>query len=158
MAQGWLAIIAARTALQGKGLTEIVELVQDTIPRLRLIAMLDTLEYIRKGGRIGKATALLGTLLKMKPLLQVLDGEVLPLENVRTRRKALQRLAEIVAEMAPFEELAVMYADALPVARELAEMLAPLHPPDRILVSQVGAILGAHAGPGAVGVACVMRG
>lgn len=158
MAQGWLAIIAARTALQGKGLTEVVEVVQDTIPRLRLIAMLDTLEYIQKGGRIGKATALLGTLLKMKPLLQVLDGEVLPLENVRTKRKALRRLAEIVAEMAPFEELAVMHADALPVARELADMLAPLHPPDRTLVSQVGAILGTHAGPGAVGVACVMKG
>lgn len=157
MAQGWLAIIAARTALQGKGLTEIVEVVQDTIPRLRLIAMLDTLEYIQKGGRIGKVTALLGTLLKTRPLLQVLDGEVLPLENMRTRRKALQRLSEIAAEMAPFEELAVMHADALTVARELAGMLAPLHPPDRILVSQVGAILGTHAGPGAVGVACVLR-
>jgi len=158
MAQGWLAIIAARAALQGKGLTEIVELVQDTIPRLRLIAMLDTLEYIQKGGRIGKATALLGTLLKMKPLLQVLEGEALPLQNVRTRRKALRQLAEIAAEMAPFEELAVMHANALPVARELTEMLAPFHPPDRILISQVGAILGTHAGPGAVGVACVVRG
>lgn len=157
MAQGWLAIIAARAALQGKELTEIVELVQDTIPRLRLVAMLDTLEYIRKGGRIGKATALLGTLLKMKPLLQILDGEALPIENIRTRRKALQRLVEITADMAPFEEVAVMHANALAVARELAEMLAPLHSPDRIIISQVGAILGTHAGPSAVGVACVMK-
>jgi DegV family protein with EDD domain len=156
MAQGWLAIIAARAARQGMGLAEIVALVEDTIPRLRLIALLDTLEYVRRGGRIGKASALLGTLLNVKPLIQVLDGEALPLENVRTRQKALRRLVEIVGDLGPLQEVAVMHANAPATVQQLVEMLAPFHPPDRILVGQVGAILGTHAGPGAVGVACVV--
>lgn len=158
MAQGWLAIIAARAARRGMGLADIVALVEDTIPRLRLIALLDTLEYLQRGGRIGKASALLGTLLNVKPLLQVLDGEALPLGNVRTRRKALQRLVEIVGDLGPLEEVAVMHANAPAIARRLVEMLSPIHPPDRILIGQVGAILGTHAGPGAVGVACVVGG
>lgn len=158
MGMGWLVIIAARAARQGKNLAEILALVKDTIPRLRLIAMLDTLEYVQKGGRIGKGAALLGTLLSMKPIVQLLDSELLPVENVRTRRRALQRLAEIVTEMAPLEEAAVVHANAPAFAHELAEMLAPVHPLDRILIGQVGAILGTHTGPGAVGVACVMRG
>jgi len=158
MAQGWLVIIAARAARQGMGLADIVALVEDTIPRLRLIAFLDTLEYLQKGGRIGKASALLGTLLKVKPLIQVLNGEALPLENVRTRQKALQRLVEIVGDLGPLEEVAVMHANAPATARQLVEMLAPIYPPDCILIGQVGAILGTHAGPGAVGVACVVRG
>lgn len=158
MGMGWLVIIAARAARQGKNLAEILALVKDTIPRLRLIAMLDTLEYVQKGGRIGKGAALLGTLLSMKPIVQLLDSELLPVENVRTRRRALQRLAEIVTEMAPLEEAAVVHANAPALAHELAEILAPVHPFDRILIGQVGAILGTHTGPGAVGVACVMRG
>lgn len=157
MAQGWLAIIAARAARQGRGLDEIVALVEDTIPRLRLIALLDTLEYLQKGGRIGKVTALLGTLLNVKPLMQVLDSEAQPLENVRTRRKALRRLVEIVGDLAPLEEVAVVHANAPATVQQLVGMLAPIHPPDRILTGQVGAILGAHAGPGAVGVACVKK-
>ncbi len=158
MAQGWLVIIAARAARQGMGLADIVALVEDTIPRLRLIAFLDTLEYLQKGGRIGKASALLGTLLKVKPLIQVLNGEALPMGNVRTKQKALQRLVEIVGDLGPLEEVAVMHANAPATAQQLVEMLAPIYPPDRILIGQVGAILGTHAGPGAVGVACVVRG
>ncbi len=157
MSQGWLAIIAARAARQGKSLADIVALVRDAIPRLRLVAMLDTLEYIRRGGRIGRVAAMLGTLLKVKPLVQVLHGEALPLENARTRRGALRRLAEIAADMAPFEELAVMHAHAPALAQELAGMLAHLHPPERILIGQVGAILGTHVGPGAVGICCVLK-
>jgi len=158
MAQGWLVIIAARAARQGMGLADIVALVEDTIPRLRLIAFLDTLEYLQKGGRIGKASALLGTLLKVKPLIQVLNGEALPMGNVRTKQKALQRLVEIVGDLGPLEEVAVMHANAPATAQQLVEMLAPIYPPDRILIGQVGAILGTHAGPRAVGVACVVRG
>ncbi|HIC94341.1 MAG TPA: hypothetical protein EYP09_08855 [Anaerolineae bacterium] len=90
-------------------------------------------------------------------MVQVLHGEALPLENARTRRGALRRLAEIAADMAPFEELAVMHARAPTLAQELAGMLAHLHPPERIVVSQVGAILGTHVGPGAVGICCVLK-
>ena len=156
MGMGWLVITAARAAQQGKELTEIIALVKDTIPRLRLIAVLDTLEYLQRGGRIGKVTALLGTVLKVKPLIQVLNGEALPLENARTRGKALRRLVEIIAALAPLEEVAVVHANAPDLAQEVAAMLAPIHPSDRILICPVGAILGTHVGPGAVGVACIL--
>lgn len=156
MAMGWLVIKAARAAQQGKELDEILALVEDTIPRLRLIAMLDSLEYLQKGGRIGKVRALLGAALRMKPLIQVLEGEALPVENVRTRSRALARLVEFVADMAPLEEVAVAHANAPDLAQQLAAMLAPVHPLERILICPVGAILGTHAGPGAVGAACIL--
>jgi DegV family protein with EDD domain len=115
----------------------------------------DTLEYAYRGGRLGKGKALMGTLLRVKPIVQVLRGEVLPVENVRTRRKALQRLVELVAKMAPFDEVAVPHANAPDVAQEVREMLAPFHPVDRIPITEAGPVLGAHAGPGAVGIACL---
>lgn len=157
MGLGWLVVTAARAARQGKGLDEVVALVKETIPRLRLVAMLDTLEYAQRGGRIGKAMALVGTLLNVKPLVQFLNSEVLPLENVRTRRRALSRLIEITANLAPLEEVAVIHTNALDIAQQVRQMLAPLHPTDRIPISEAGPVLGTHAGPGAVGVACLLK-
>ncbi len=156
MAMGWLVIIAARAGQQGKKLAEIVTLVQDTIPRLRLFATLDSLDYLQKGGRIGKVQALLGTVLRMKPLIQVLNSEALPVQNVRTRSAALSRLVEIIADLGSLQEVAIPHGNAPDLAERLADMLAPLYPRDRILICPVGAILGTHAGPGAVGVACVL--
>ena len=156
MAMGWLVITAARAARQGKTLAEIVALVEQTRPRLRLIAMLESLEYLQKGGRIGKAQALLGTAMRMKPLIQVLDGEALPVQNVRTRSAALARLVEIVSAMAPLEQVAIPHANVPDLAQRLAAMLTPIFPLERILIYPVGAILGTHIGPGAVGVACVL--
>ncbi|HID86717.1 MAG TPA: DegV family protein [Anaerolineae bacterium] len=158
MALGWLVVKAARAAQQGRDLGEIMALVQETIPRLRLLAVVDTLEYAYRGGRIGKSKALMGTLLRVKPIVQFLRGELLPVENVRTRRKALQRLVELAAEMAPFEEVAVPHTNAPEVAQEVREMLAAIHPVDRIPITEAGPVLGTHAGPGAVGIACVIRG
>lgn len=156
MALGWLVVKAARAAQQGKDLSEIVALAEETIPRLRLLAALDTLEYAYRGGRIGKCKALMGGLLRVKPIVQFLQGELLPVENVRTRRKSLRRLVELAAEMAPFEEIAVPHTNAPEVAQEVREMLSPFHPVDRIPITEGGPVLGAHAGPGAVGIACVL--
>jgi DegV family protein with EDD domain len=156
MALGWLVVKAARAAQQGKDLCEIVALAEETIPRLRLLAAVDTLEYAYRGGRLGKGKALMGTLLRVKPIVQILRGEVLPVENVRTRHKALQRLVELVAEKAPFEEVAVPHTNAPDVAQEVRGMLAAIHPVDRIPITEAGPVLGAHAGPGAVGIACVL--
>jgi DegV family protein with EDD domain len=157
MAQGWLVVKAARLAREGKSLPEIVPLVQDAVPRVRLIAVVDTLEYAVRGGRLGKGKAFFGTLLQVKPILQVYDGEVLPLENTRTKRRALQRLIEITAQMAPFEEVAVPHTNAPALAGEVREKLAPYHPIERIPVVEAGPVVGAHAGPGAVGVASVIK-
>lgn len=156
MGLGWLVIAAARAAQGGQSLAQIVALVEGMRPRVRLFAALDTLEYLRKGGRVGKAVAILGTLLNIKPLLEVRDSAVLPLERVRTRRRSVQRLIELVAELCPLEELAVLHSNAPQEAQRLAEEISFLHPLERILVAEVGVIIGTHAGPNGLGVACVV--
>ena len=156
MGLGWLVIAAARAAQEGQSLARIVALVEDMKPRVRLFAALDTLEYLRKGGRVGKTVAVLGTLLSIKPLIEVRDSAVLPLERVRTRRKSIERLIELVAELGPLEELAVLHSNAPQEAQRLAEEVSFLHSLERILIAEVGVIIGTHAGPNGLGVACVI--
>jgi DegV family protein with EDD domain len=156
MGLGWLVIAAARAAQEGQSLARIVALVEDMKPRVRLFAALDTLEYLRKGGRVGKTVAVLGTLLNIKPLIEVRDSAVLPLERVRTRRKSIERLIELVAELGPLEELAVLHSNAPQEAQRLAEEVSFLHSLERILIAEVGVIIGTHAGPNGLGVACVI--
>jgi DegV family protein with EDD domain len=156
MGLGWLVIAAARAAQEGQSLAQIVALVEDMRPRVRVFAALDTLEYLQKGGRVGKTVAVLGTLLNIKPLIEARDSAVLPLERVRTRRGAVQRLRELVAELGPLEELAVLHSNAPQEAHRLAEELSFLHPLERILIAEVGVIIGTHAGPNGLGVACVV--
>jgi DegV family protein with EDD domain len=156
MGLGWLVIAAARAAQEGQSLAQIVALVEDMKPRVRLFAALDTLEYLRKGGRVGKTVAVLGTLLNIKPLIEVRDSAVLPLERVRTRRKSIERLIELVAELGPLEELAVLHSNAPQEAQRLAEEVSFLHSLERILIAEVGVIIGTHAGPNGLGVACVI--
>jgi DegV family protein with EDD domain len=156
MGLGWLVIAAARAAQEGQSPAQIVALVEDMMPRVRVFAALDTLEYLRKGGRVGKAVAVLGTLLDIKPLIEIRDSTVLPLERVRTRRRSVQRLIELVAELGPLEELAVLHSHAPQEAQRLAEDISFLHPLERILIAEVGVIIGTHAGPNGLGVACVV--
>jgi len=156
MGLGWLVISAAQAAQEGQPLAQIVALVEDMRPRVRVFAALDTLEYLRKGGRVGKTVAALGTLLNIKPLVEVRDSAVLPLERVRTRRRSIQRLIELVAELGPLEELAVLHTNAPQEAQRLAEEISFLHPLERILIAEAGVIIGTHAGPNGLGVACVL--
>jgi DegV family protein with EDD domain len=156
MGLGWLVIAAAQAAQEGQSLAQLVALVEDMMPRVRLFAALDTLEYLRKGGRVGKTVAVLGTLLNIKPLIKVRDSAVLPLERVRTRRRSIKRLIELVAELCPLEELAVLHSNAPQKARRLTEDISFLHPLERILIAEVGVIIGTHTGPNGLGVACVV--
>jgi DegV family protein with EDD domain len=156
MGLGWLVIAAARAAQEGQPLAQIGALVEDMRPRVRVFAALDTLEYLRKGGRVGKTVAALGTLLNIKPLVEVRDSAVLPLERVRTRRRSIQRLIELVAELGPLEELAVLHTNAPQEAQRLAEEISFLHPLERILIVEAGVIIGTHAGPNGLGVACMV--
>ncbi len=156
MGLGWLAVLAARAARQGADLASVVETVRAAMPRIRVYAVLDTLEYLQKGGRIGAVAATLGTLLNVKPLIEVRDGAVLPVEKVRTRRKAVRRLVELVAALGPLEELCVLHTDAPDRAAQLAEALAVVFPRERMVLAEAGTIIGTHVGPGGVGVACVL--
>ncbi len=123
--------------------------------RMRLIAVLDTLEYLQRGGRIGPARALLGTVLRMKPLLEVRDGQVLPVANIRTREKAYERLGEIVASLGELEAVAVVESN--PEAG--AHVRAVIEPLWKAPVESfpLGPVVGTHAGPGAAGIAVIVK-
>lgn len=153
MSLGWLVILAARAAKEGATLAQVRALVENAKTRVHIIAMLDTLEYAQRGGRLGKGAALVGSLLNVKPLVSAVHSEIVPVENVRTQKRALERLAEIVLASGPIQELAVIHADALNHAQTLQKMLAKTFPLNQIVMSETGPVLGTHTGPGAVGIA-----
>ena len=155
MGMGWLVILAARAAQAGASPDEIRKLVEDTIPRVHVLAMLDTLEYAQRGGRLGKGAALVGTLLHVKPLLSAVNGEILPVENVRTQKRAIERLIEIVLASGPIQELSVIHADAPILASKVQKLLAATFPEEQIVMGETGPVLGTHVGPGGVGIAWV---
>ena len=156
MGQGWLAVHAARAAQTGANAQEVVALCDRLAPRVRVWALLDTLEYLQRGGRIGAAQAFVGSLLQFKPILIIQDSAVQAAERVRTLRKALDRLVEIVKTAGPATDLAILHAAAPEMAAEVRRRLADHHPEDRMILSEVGPVVGVHAGPGAVGVAALL--
>jgi DegV family protein with EDD domain len=157
MSLGWLAIIAARAAQAGKSLSEIKALVESAIGRVHIVAMLDTLEYAQRGGRLGKGAALIGSLLNVKPILSAANGEIVPVGSARTQKRALERLIQIVGESGPVQEIAVVHAHALVLAEQLHKTLTEIYPDKRVLISETGPVLGTHAGPGAVGIAWLSK-
>jgi len=151
LGMGFLGIEAAQMARAGKSLDEIAAAVEAMVPRIVLWAVLDTLTYLERGGRIGKGRAFLGNLLNVKPMIYI-RGEVLPGERVRSQRKAVARMVELATDEAPYSHLAVLHSASEPLARELADQLGAVHPRDQIIVSQLTAVIGVHGGPGIVGV------
>jgi fatty acid kinase fatty acid binding subunit len=146
-----LVIAAAAAAEAGKSADDIVGLTEDMARRTRLFGALDTLENLRKGGRIGGAQALLGQLLSIKPIITVVDGAVAEAGKARTRRKAVQWLADKVLAEPAVENLAVMHGQA-PDVDELVELLAARHPAEQLRIGVIGATIGVHAGPRVLGV------
>ena len=150
---GLIALDAARKAQAGGSLEEVTAAAQDAVRSTRVFFVLDTLEYLVKGGRISKTQGLVGGLLNVKPILHITDGEVHPFQRVRSRAKALQRIRELVREGGPYAEIGVLYATEPDEAAALASDVADLAPGMPVVVSRIGPGIGAHAGPGAVGVA-----
>ena len=157
MGAGWQVIMAAQAAQEGHTLAEVVYLLQAIRPRARAAATLDSLEHVRRSGRISRVTALMGTALRVKPLLQIATGEVAAIATVRTRRKALRRLAEFMPAQGAFKELCVAHADAAEAAQEVVERLSTVHPRERLLICQAGATVTTHLGLGAVGICGVLE-
>jgi DegV family protein with EDD domain len=151
-ALGVIALNAARWAATGGKIDEIADGAEDEARRTRLYATFDTLEYLRKGGRIGRAQALLGSMLSMKPVIELVDGVVEPESRQRTRGRSIQHLATRVREAMPVEHLLLLHADA-PDHEELLAMLSELVPGEDIIVTKIGAVIGTHTGPRAMGVA-----
>lgn len=155
MCQGWMVIEAARAALAGKSLAEIVRLVKDMIPITRMIQTADTLKYLYMGGRIGKAKQLVGSLLNIKPLIGMEDGVIVPLGQTRSRRAAYEKMVEMV-EMAVGKagkiKIAFLHAAALEEAEKLKRLFEERLTCVESLIAELSPALGVHTGPGTAGV------
>lgn len=154
MGVGFMAIAAARAARDGKSLAEIEALVRTMFPRVFLYVGLDTLRYLQQGGRIGRVQAFLGTMLSVKPLLEVQNGEPHPLEQVRTSKRMYTRMLELVEAQGELEDLAVLYTAGTEQAQALADQIVErgLFPRERLVIAQMGAVIGTHVGPGGIAV------
>jgi DegV family protein with EDD domain len=154
MGLGWQVVAAAEAVAASRSVQEVLAAAESVRARLRLFALLDTVEYLRRGGRASPLAASLSALLQIKPLLEVVEGRLVPLARLRTHGKAIEKLVELVEALGPLERLAVLHAHSLEAARQLAERLAAraAQPP---LVVEATTVIGTHAGPGALGVAAV---
>jgi len=153
MSYGILAIAAAREAKAGASLEKVAEVVRESIPRMHLLMVLDTLKYVVRGGRVGKGYGLLGSVLKVKPLLTLRDGKLVLAGVARTRAKAIKRLYDFVESFPQVSEVAVSYTTSKEEAEALAEQIKANFPDISLYFTRVGPVLGTHAGPGAMGVA-----
>lgn len=160
MALGYQVLAAARAAQEGASLRECAEIAEQASQRTGLILSVDTLEFLHRGGRIGGAQRFLGTALNIKPLLEICDGRLEPLERVRTRKKVLGRMIELVEERVDGRtpvRLACVHANAWGEAREVLDQAAQqLHATETIL-TDVSPVIGTHVGPGTVAL-CYMAG
>jgi len=155
MGLGFCVIAAARRAEEGGTAEEVEEVARATAAGTSVLFYVDTLEHLRRGGRIGAAQALVGTALAVKPLLHVLDGVIAPRERVRTTARALARLEELAVDLAGTgrADVAVHHLAAPERAATIAARLRERIPDlGQMHVSEVGAVIGAHAGPGLLGV------
>jgi DegV family protein with EDD domain len=155
MGIGNLVLHAARRARDGASLEEIVGDVQARRDNQHVFAALDTLEYLRKGGRIGGAQAMLGSMLSIKPIISVTDGAVEPAGRVRTRSKALRFLVDQIPA-GNVEVISVLHANA-PDLDEFLAMLAPVVPDAEVTVGMIGPVIGVHTGPRVMGIAWINR-
>jgi DegV family protein with EDD domain len=154
---GFVVMAAARAARESGSLADVLAAAQDLIPRISVLFVVDTLKYLHMGGRIGGASTLLGSALKIKPLLQLTEGEVNPLERVRSKCRATERMLEIMAHRLEAEEgdgllhAAVAHADRADEALALKEQVESRFEPDEFYLVELPPALGTHVGPGTLG-------
>jgi len=150
MAQGFITIAAAKAAQAGASLDGVLDVARQTIYRVDLRGAFDTLEYLERGGRIGKAQAFLGSLLKVNPVIGMKDGEVYPYARERSRAKAIDHLYNFAAIFGNVEGLAVEYATDFDEANTLFQRLHSQYPEVPIYLSRASPVIGTHTGPGLI--------
>ena len=147
---------AASAAKAGKSMDEIVSLVEGLASKTRIFATLDTLENLKKGGRIGGAKAMVGTMLQFKPCLDLSSGEVVEAGRQRTRKKSLMWLKEVLENEGEVTDLCIIHGDA-PDVEEFADLISDLVPQENIRINQLGAVIGTHGGPRVLGVTYLVQ-
>lgn len=153
---GIMVVEAAKAAKAGKSLDECVAIAHEVRENIQLYFLVDTLEYLQKGGRIGKASSVVGSLLNIKPILSVSDeGEVIPVEKVRGKNKATARIFEKLQAPQGARLGAVMYTDNREEGERWVEKLKESFELDEVVLTGIGAVIGTHVGPGAIAVVLV---
>lgn len=156
MGLGHVVLAAARAAAEGKSVEEVVAAAEQMREKINFIFVVDTLEYLHKGGRIGGAKRLMGTALRVKPLLEFRGGQIEPLEQIRTKKKAYARILEIASERLngkPMAEATIVDIDNPTDGDAVAQMVADHFNPKTIHRSKVSPVVGTHTGPGTIGFA-----
>jgi DegV family protein with EDD domain len=157
MGEGFQAIAAAEMAAQGAGVQEIVDALASVRARTRVFAVLDTLENLRKSGRVNWATAMAGRLLRIKPVIELTDGVVKSIGNIRTFKRATDNLVELAVKHTPFERLAVLHTNFFDGAVALRDELSAVFPLEETLIVNVNPSVGTHVGAHGLGLTLVMR-
>jgi len=147
MGLGLVAMLAAREARSGKTINGVLDAVRSAIPRTHGMATLDTIKYVVKGGRLGRGSGLLGSLVKVKPLLEIKDGWIKLCGVTRTRSVGMERLCQCAMRHLPIEDAAVVHSNALREAEGLAERIRSLSPQTCPAIAKLGSALGVHGGP-----------
>lgn len=158
MGLGLLTIIAARMVAEGRSVDEIKQELAQAIPNTVAYGFFDTMRYLQRGGRIGKAQAFIGSLLRIKPILAIQHGEVLPIRRTRTRNKGIDALCDLTFAQGIPRELSVMQSTRATDADQLELRLANQFPIENIIRAKIGPAIGTHVGPHAVGVSIIYPG
>jgi DegV family protein with EDD domain len=153
---GTMVLDAATAAADGADADAVEQLVRSMIPRTEIYGALDTLENLKKGGRIGSAKALLGSMLSVKPIIHIADGAVEEAGKQRTRGRALTWMRDKLFEEPSVSELSVLHGEA-PDIEEFLDLIAPRYPREQIRLGKIGAVIGTHGGPGVIGM-CYLKG
>lgn len=154
MGTGFLVQKAAELAALGQSVKEILVVLEDQIKRTQVWAALDTLQFLRRSGRMNGVISTVGELIQIKPILKMYDG-VSGAERVRTRRSAIRRLVEMLHRYSPYEKIAFLYSGAINQAKDLQAEVQDILPDGEIWTEVINPVLGAHIGPGVVGFAAV---
>lgn len=153
MGMGWPVLTAARAAQAGENLAECEKIAQHACANSGVLFVVETLEFLRRGGRIGGAQALLGTALNIKPILEIREGKIESVEKIRTKQKAIQRMLELTTERVHGRtpiRIAISHANAETEAVSLLELMRRQFDPIETLVTPLSPVIGTHAGPGTV--------
>ena len=152
MGLGLIVVAAARAVGDGASYEEVLQVTRKAIDQVQLFGLLDTLEYLQKGGRIGKVRGFVGSLLRIRPIVTVREGIVHSVISVRSRAAGIQYMVTLAEERSPLKQAAVMYSTIPEEADELAERVRPLVSGGDVIQARMGPVLGTYVGPGTIGV------